>query len=88
MIEHMLEEDVQGANDEQNLSKHVCCGVEILINANSATTNRVMCNKFEDAHDNTHRRYSKNHWNIINWRFYERVMHMISIQLFTGGIPQ
>ena len=71
MIEHMLEEDVQGAkevagdggeaNDAQNLSKHVCCGVEILINANSATTNLVMCNKFEDAHDDTHRRYSKNH---------------------------
>ena len=37
------------ANDEQNLSKHVCCGVEILINANSATTYLVMCNKFEDA---------------------------------------
>ena len=53
MIEHMLEEDVQGAqegeggeaNDEQNLSKHVCCGVEILINANNATTYLVLCNK-------------------------------------------
>ena len=52
MIEHMLGEDVQGAmevagdggeaNDEQNLSKHVCCGVEILINANSATTTYVI----------------------------------------------
>ena len=71
MIGHMLEEDVQEAqesvgdereaNDEQNLSKHVCCGVEILINANSANTKIVMCNKFEDAHDNTHRRDSKNH---------------------------
>ena len=68
MIEHILEEDVQEAqegvgdggeaNDAQNLSKHVCCGVEILINANSATTNLVMCYKFEDAHDDTHRRDS------------------------------
>ena len=55
MIGHMLEEDVQEAqesvgdereaNDEQNLSKHVCCGVEILINANNATTYLVLCNK-------------------------------------------
>ena len=47
----------------------------------------LFCAISEDAHDNTHRRDSKNHWNITNWRFYERVMHMMSIQLFTGGIP-
>ena len=71
MIEHMLEEDVQEAyevvgnggeaNVEQILSKHVCCRVEILINANSVTSNLDMCNKLEDAHFDTHRRDSKNH---------------------------